>query len=591
MTAEPVQNRSPTQGEHRASAKLIIAAGRDRGRVYPIPRDGELSLGRSETNDIVVRDSEVSRRHCTIAAAGGTFQIRDNRSTNGTFVNGERVTQAPLESSAELFLGQTAFTFALADDTRAVAPVLVGEPAAPAAPVPGGAASPVLEARPAVQPKRPAVPPPAAAPRRGVLPVVAIAASVALVAGAVYLAWPSGDRADQPEPDAASKAPAAESPPPAGPARSIEVTSSPEGAEVFLDNRFLGLAPLRIEVTAGEPHALRLAKHGCQTQRMAIDDSSPAEITLELPPESTATVLVTASKPDTAVYLDGTLMGRTAGNQELRIPGVKLGEHELRLVKTNYLSCLRRIDVIRPGRMRVHGKLESRKEAALLNLIVKEPDSALRHTELGHYHMVNRQFDKAMRAYRKAVDLVYAGRDTSGHRTRLSRELRDIALGYQGVFRYGTAEDTRIACEKLEDMYLSLATKHSVVRSRLTTLAKQYTARGHPEDAIRLYRKMLAVQPDNLNLYYQVASMYMAQNDHEGEIAVLRQALDRFPDNWNVHYRLGQAYWRKACVNFSADGKRLAVKHLGRALELCKSSVHQRSIQVYLDKAKELGNE
>ena len=51
----------------------------------------ELSIGRSRECQILIDDISVSRRHATLIISGGTYQIIDNNSTNGTYVNGSKI--------------------------------------------------------------------------------------------------------------------------------------------------------------------------------------------------------------------------------------------------------------------------------------------------------------------------------------------------------------------------------------------------------------------------------------------------------------------------------------------------------------------
>ncbi len=72
----------------------------------PIPVDrSPYRLGRALDNDLVLIDSTVSRYHAVLETKGEDLFVRDLRSTNGTFVNGRRVTQAPLKPGDLLRLG------------------------------------------------------------------------------------------------------------------------------------------------------------------------------------------------------------------------------------------------------------------------------------------------------------------------------------------------------------------------------------------------------------------------------------------------------------------------------------------------------
>lgn len=77
-------------------------------------RDGTI-LGR-EKGDILVNDAEISSTHCQIQNINGTFHIFDMNSTNGTFVNNERVVKAKLSNGDIITIGQTSFKFQVEDE-------------------------------------------------------------------------------------------------------------------------------------------------------------------------------------------------------------------------------------------------------------------------------------------------------------------------------------------------------------------------------------------------------------------------------------------------------------------------------------------
>ena len=74
-----------------SSARLLVQIGAQPERSYPIERDITI-LGREAINDMVINDAEVSRRHTRIVREADGYLIEDLGSTNGTFVNGKRVT-------------------------------------------------------------------------------------------------------------------------------------------------------------------------------------------------------------------------------------------------------------------------------------------------------------------------------------------------------------------------------------------------------------------------------------------------------------------------------------------------------------------
>lgn len=64
-------------------------------------------IGRSTESNVCILDGKVSRRHCELYTDGGQLMIRDLRSTNGTFVNNERIADSRLAPGDTIRLGNT----------------------------------------------------------------------------------------------------------------------------------------------------------------------------------------------------------------------------------------------------------------------------------------------------------------------------------------------------------------------------------------------------------------------------------------------------------------------------------------------------
>jgi hypothetical protein len=70
--------------------RLIMRQGPTPGQVFELGKP-EHVIGRDITNDIVINDSEVSRKHARLVLEAGRYIIEDFGSTNGTFVDGQRL--------------------------------------------------------------------------------------------------------------------------------------------------------------------------------------------------------------------------------------------------------------------------------------------------------------------------------------------------------------------------------------------------------------------------------------------------------------------------------------------------------------------
>jgi ABC-type multidrug transport system ATPase subunit len=86
----------------------------DRRQGGPSPAGGgggSIRIGRATDNDIVIPDVLASRHHATLFPAPGGGEIRDNRSINGTFVNGSRVDSARLRDNDVVTIGNVDLVF------------------------------------------------------------------------------------------------------------------------------------------------------------------------------------------------------------------------------------------------------------------------------------------------------------------------------------------------------------------------------------------------------------------------------------------------------------------------------------------------
>ena len=77
---------------------------------------GEIQIGRVNGNDIVLPKGNISKRHAKIVYANGSATLSDTNSTNGTFLNGERITSNPLSAADKIYLGEFVITVLALDD-------------------------------------------------------------------------------------------------------------------------------------------------------------------------------------------------------------------------------------------------------------------------------------------------------------------------------------------------------------------------------------------------------------------------------------------------------------------------------------------
>jgi pSer/pThr/pTyr-binding forkhead associated (FHA) protein len=82
----------------------------DEAVLFPL-QDGTTHLGRGFAADFRLEDQSVSRRHALVHVRAGGARVLDDRSANGTFVNGRRVTEAQLADGDVVVLGRVVLTY------------------------------------------------------------------------------------------------------------------------------------------------------------------------------------------------------------------------------------------------------------------------------------------------------------------------------------------------------------------------------------------------------------------------------------------------------------------------------------------------
>ncbi|UDQ97639.1 FHA domain-containing protein [Lentisphaerota bacterium WC36G] len=92
------------------SPKLVLLSAQQRGTSFELEND-VYTIGRSETQDIVIKDPTISTYHCDLVKKGDTYVIKDNNSTNGTRVNNVPVEEQELKGSDIIQLGGVEILF------------------------------------------------------------------------------------------------------------------------------------------------------------------------------------------------------------------------------------------------------------------------------------------------------------------------------------------------------------------------------------------------------------------------------------------------------------------------------------------------
>jgi serine/threonine protein kinase len=117
--------------------QLLVIAGPDQGRNFPLEEGQALVIGRGQNTETRLKDPQVSRTHCQVAVENGKAVLTDAGSSSGTYVNGKRVSRHELKPGDVVQIGGTQLRVQLEAQPEA-STVVVGGPGTPK-PTPVGA--------------------------------------------------------------------------------------------------------------------------------------------------------------------------------------------------------------------------------------------------------------------------------------------------------------------------------------------------------------------------------------------------------------------------------------------------------------------
>jgi hypothetical protein len=106
----PAEPESPLEKLPEGVAIVVVRRGPNAGSVFGLEGQ-EVAAGRHPDSTIFLDDVTVSRRHAIIERRDDGYAVRDVGSLNGTYVNHERVEDAPLHDGDEIQIGRFVLTF------------------------------------------------------------------------------------------------------------------------------------------------------------------------------------------------------------------------------------------------------------------------------------------------------------------------------------------------------------------------------------------------------------------------------------------------------------------------------------------------
>ncbi|MBM4044054.1 MAG: PEGA domain-containing protein, partial [Planctomycetes bacterium] len=319
----------------------------------------------------------------------------------------------------------------------------------------------------------------------------------------------------------------------------LQVTSTPEKATVFLYDRYIGLTPVTVPQVAVGPHALKLVKRGYEAWAepvLVLPDATEVRATLKA--KASAQLSVTSTPDRADVYVDDKLAGATP----LLLTGLPADTYRVRIQKDNYAPWKSEVAAAADQVTRVHGQLTLKAEAYYLAAIKKEPNVAAHYSELAHLYALENKFDKMRDALAKAVELIATGQSDGDGRVR-----QEIAKIYMASFVYGDERALASARAEIEKLLENEIRQRPKVLETHLLLGRLYENAGRAAEAI------------------QAAT----------------RAVQLFPERYEPEWMLGRAYMVKYQAG-DAAAARLARSHLEAAIRLCQTPRERAEIEKHL---------
>src|SRR6187399_1829953 len=111
MNDESTQTQSRPTIVSYAKTQVSVIEGRDRGLSFETTNQ-PVRIGTAASNDLVLSDPTVSRRHCAVVPTEEGFRVSDEGSTNGVLVGQMRIFEAVLPAGSQLRIGESTIAVA-----------------------------------------------------------------------------------------------------------------------------------------------------------------------------------------------------------------------------------------------------------------------------------------------------------------------------------------------------------------------------------------------------------------------------------------------------------------------------------------------
>ena len=201
----------------------------------------------------------------------------------------------------------------------------------------------------------------------------------------------------------------------------VTIQSRPAMASVFWDGRYVGTTPTTLRAVPAGRHGLKLTRDGYRNYvQLVTVQGAAVKVSAKLVATVPGALVVESEPPEAEVSVGGEFQGRTPFTME----GIAAGTLQVRVEKEEFLPSHHEV-AIEPGRTaKLKITLQSKMEAFLLAEIKKDPSRVHNYTELGHFYMMRRDYDRAFKLYAQGMDACVGPKAIPNDCLRLYNEIQ-----------------------------------------------------------------------------------------------------------------------------------------------------------------------
>lgn len=317
----------------------------------------------------------------------------------------------------------------------------------------------------------------------------------------------------------------------------LSVTSTPEGSDVFIDDRGVGSTPVRVRVPVGQ-HRVRIVRRDYEPWHQVVETNRAVEVAAALKPLKLALLRIDSHPDGAGVFLDD----EYRGTAPIEIPDIEAGHHVVRVAKEPlYQTVVKQVELQAGETRRMAVTLPSGLESLYIERIKKAPNKLSNYTELLHLHVIEGNVAKALATVNQALDALKAADADPA-------EIRQFYDELHKLLKSGDETVDAAAREKLlgtvlllfEKLALSKPTAYTYYQPLVSVLGQA----GRYDDIVKVCEKSVSNPQARGYVHYYVAKLYLSWGSPARAISLLERTVELRPTMFSAQLQLGSAYHR-----------------------------------------------